>query len=293
MLKIARIAKRVKNPEVRVAIAQICSSSDPWANLFQVHSFYEEARGRKCGLLAFPENIFYRGPKSSRPSDLILSENFWQNPRTDFELELARFMLESEMAILLGSTLTSAGDALPRNRSWFFSPHAESVSFYDKIHLFQFDDPRGGYDETQSIEPGRQPVSVTYDQWNFGLSICYDFRFPELYRRLTVLMNSRVLFVPSAFTRETGEAHWHSLLRARAIENQAYVFAPAQWGSHEDDNGVPRFCYGHSLAIDPWGRILGDLTDKDDGILTIDLDHASVDASRRILPALKNIKLPL
>lgn len=289
-----RIAKRAKSLDVRIALAQIRSSSDPWGNLFQVQNFYEEARGRKCGLLLLPENVFYRGPRAQMPSEAILSADFVDHPTTDFEVELLDFLGNSELAIVLGSTLTRIPSArLPRNRLWFFGPGAQKISVYDKIHLFQMSDSFGGYDEARSIEPGLDRVVESYGSWTFGFSICYDLRFPELYRHLVSKLGANVLFVPSAFTEKTGEAHWHSLLRSRAIENQSFVLAPGQWGSHMDDAGIRRYCFGNTVAYDSWGRCLGALPKSGDNILVVDLDRSQLENDRAALPALKNIRLPL
>ena len=151
---------------------------------------------------------------------------------------------------------------------------------YDKIHLFGFEKNGERYDESASIEPGTQPVSFETPFARVGLSICYDMRFPELYRRLGV---NDLLVIPAAFTETTGRAHWEILLRARAIENQCYVLAIGQGGLHENR----RETHGNSMLIDPWGVVLT-RRDKGEGVVIGDLDHARIAEVRASLPALKH-----
>jgi nitrilase len=148
-----------------------------------------------------------------------------------------------------------------------YAPDGTRVARYDKIHLFAFDNGRERYDEGRVLERGEQTVAFACDEWRVGLSICYDLRFPELYRELTKPPCDLVC-VPSAFTYTTGRAHWELLLRARAVENQCYVLAPAQGGHHE--NG--RRTWGHSLIVDPWGELLG-CREEGPGIVTAEMDR--------------------
>jgi len=155
------------------------------------------------------------------------------------------------------------------NANCVHAPDGTLAARYDKIHLFRYDNGREKYDEARVIEPGSEPVAFTLtardgQAWRIGLSVCYDLRFPELYRRLA----ADVLLVPSAFTHTTGQAHWETLLRARAIENLAYVVAPAQGGLHE--NG--RRTWGHSMVIDPWGEVLAQ-QDEGAGVVIATLDR--------------------
>jgi nitrilase len=165
-----------------------------------------------------------------------------------------------------------------------FSPAGEAVARYDKIHLFRFDNGRERYDESRVIESGDETVTFELPsrdghRWRVGLSVCYDLRFPELYRAL----HADLLLVPSAFTYVTGQAHWELLLRARAIENLAYVVAPAQGGTHE--NG--RRTWGHSMVVDPWGLVLAQRPEGA-GVVLADLDARRQAELRVQLPALEH-----
>ncbi|MFL6692299.1 MAG: nitrilase-related carbon-nitrogen hydrolase, partial [Ramlibacter sp.] len=188
---------------------------------------------------------------------------------------------------IAGGTLPLvAGDAdHVRNASLVFSPRGERVAKYDKVHLFRFDNGSERYDEARVIEPGHTPVAFQLTDragasWRIGMSVCYDLRFPELYREL----QADVLLVPSAFTHVTGQAHWEPLLRARAIENLAYVVAPAQGGLHE--NG--RRTWGHSMVVDPWGSVIAERSDEGEGLAIAMLDAGRLTELRRQLPALEH-----
>jgi nitrilase len=177
-----------------------------------------------------------------------------------------------------------AGDeAHVRNTSLVFSPNGQCVARYDKIHLFKFDNGRERYDESRVIECGNAPQVFTLQaadgtRWRIGLSVCYDLRFPELFRQL----RAEVLLVPSAFTFTTGQAHWELLLRARAVENLAYVVAPAQGGSHE--NG--RRTWGHSMVVDPWGTVLARRDEPGAAVVLAQLQAEHLGRVRAQLPAL-------
>jgi len=173
------------------------------------------------------------------------------------------------------------------NASLAYSPDGKLVSRYDKIHLFRFDNGRERYDEAAVLKAGDTPTAFTCEdrggtRWKVGQSVCYDLRFGELYRAL----GADVLLVPSAFTHTTGMAHWEVLLRARAIENQAYVIASAQGGLH--DNG--RRTWGHSMVIDPWGEVLA-MHAEGPGIALAEIDPARLQAVRHQLPALQHRRL--
>jgi nitrilase len=165
-----------------------------------------------------------------------------------------------------------------RNSCLVFDADGRRVARYDKIHLFGFDLGTERFQESRSIEPGSEVVTVQAPFARLGLSICYDLRFPEMYRRMGAV---DLILVPSSFTATTGKAHWELLLRARAVENQAYVLAPAQGGHHK--NG--RDTWGHSMIIDPWGKVLAVLAEGP-GVVTAEIDHAEIARVRRSLPAL-------
>lgn len=184
--------------------------------------------------------------------------------------------------LLIGSLAVNVGNGKAANRSFMFSPDGAVVARYDKLHMFDVDLPNGeSWKESKIYRPGSQSVLVETELSKFGLSICYDVRFPSLYRGLAQA-GADVLCAPAAFTRQTGMAHWEVLLRARAIENGAYVIAPAQGGTHEDG----RETYGHSMIIDPWGEVLA-LADNDDpGIIIAKIDPSKASKARARIPNL-------
>lgn len=199
---------------------------------------------------------------------------------TDFLGALAR---ELSVWVLGGSILEGEpGAERLFNTSTFFDPSGELVAVYRKIHLFDVKAPDRAYFESRTIAPGREIVTAKADSATLGLSVCYDVRFPELYR-LLALRGAEILAVPAAFTLQTGKDHWELLLRARAIENQSFVLAPAQWGQKADG----RWTYGRSMIVDPWGTILAQCPDRDGHALaTLDLDY--LDRFRSEFPALAN-----
>jgi nitrilase len=173
------------------------------------------------------------------------------------------------------------------NSTLVYSPQGDCVARYDKIHLFRFDNGRERYDESRALLGGVRPASFELPsrdghRWKIGLSVCYDLRFPELYRAYA-RVGTDLLLVPSAFTHTTGQAHWEVLLRARAIENMAFVMAAAQGGLHE--NG--RRTWGHSMLVDPWGLVLGEHP-QGEAVVAAELDAARIDQCRRQLPALEH-----
>jgi predicted amidohydrolase len=188
------------------------------------------------------------------------------------------------VAILVGSLPIRTEEGGIANRSYLISGTGAIDAVYDKIHMFDVQLGTGEvYRESDTFTAGRRLVLGRVAQARLGLTVCYDVRFPHLYRDLAKA-GAEVLVVPSAFTRVTGEAHWHTLLRARAIETGSFVIAPAQGGRHEDG----RETYGHSLIIDPWGRILAEKTDDAPGLILADLDLALVADARRRIPALNH-----
>jgi predicted amidohydrolase len=196
---------------------------------------------------------------------------------------MQRLAREQRTTILIGSIRArETGMDKPFNRAVLIGDGGAIVATYDKLHLFDVTLPDGQrYEESAQAVAGSQPVVAKTDFAALGLSICYDLRFPQLYRALA-LSGAELLLVPSAFTRPTGEAHWHVLLRARAIENAAYVVAPAQAGSHPGG----RETYGHSIIIDPWGRILAEADGEHPGVITASIDPAQVEKTRAQLPVL-------
>ncbi len=188
---------------------------------------------------------------------------------------------------LVGGTLPlrTVHDDRVLNRCCVFAPDGRQAAHYDKIHLFAFDNGRESYDEGRTLQRGATPVALQAAGLRVGLSICYDLRFPELYRALMV-PPCDLICVPSAFTHTTGRAHWELLLRARAVENQCYVVAAAQGGTHE--NG--RRTWGHSMIVDPWGEVLA-VHDEGEGVVLAEVDATRIAQVRRQLPALAHRRL--
>ncbi len=188
--------------------------------------------------------------------------------------------------LLIGSALVKREDGKAANRSALVSPKGEITATYDKLHMFDVDLPTGETARESALyEPGDAAVIAEAAGAKLGLTICYDVRFPALHRTLA-LAGAQVLTVPAAFTRPTGEAHWEVLLRARAIETGAFVIAPAQGGFHEDGRGT----YGRTLAVAPWGEVIGKLDHDEPGVLIADLDLPQSAKARAAIPNLKNAR---
>jgi nitrilase len=266
--------------EMKVAAIQMVSGVSVQANLDSARALLEQAAGDGAQLAVLPENFCLMGHREG--DKLAARESFGEGA-------VQRFLAQAAGDLGLwvaGGTLplVASDDAHVHNTLLVFSPAGECAARYDKIHLFKFDNGRERYDESRVIESGREPAVFELrdrdgHRWRIGLSVCYDLRFPELYRALA----ADVLLVPSAFTYVTGRAHWELLLRARAIENLAYVIAPAQGGVHE--NG--RRTWGHSMVVDPWGSVLAE-RDEGPGIVGADLDAARQARVRLELPALEH-----
>jgi deaminated glutathione amidase len=265
---------------MKAAAIQMVSATTVRANLDSARDLLEQAAAAGAELAVLPEYFCLLGARDT--DKLAVREPIGSGPIQDF---LARTARECGLWLVGGTLPLSAGDdAHVRNASLAFAPTGECVARYDKIHLFKFDNGRERYDESRVIAPGDAPLAITIrdragQDWRVGLTVCYDLRFPELYRAL----DADVLLVPSAFTYVTGEAHWELLLRARAVENLAYVVAPAQGGVHE--NG--RRTWGHSMIVDPWGQVLAQ-RDEGAGVLIAQLDRERIAQVRAHLPALEH-----
>ncbi len=263
-----------------VAALQMVSGTSVQANLDAARTLLEQAAGQGAELAVLPEYFCLMGWKDS--DKLAVQEAAGSGPIQDFLADSAR---ELKLWIVGGSVPLRASDSQHvRNSSLVYAPSGQCVARYDKIHLFRFDNGQERYDESRVIERGTGPVgfdlpSVDGHTYRVGLSICYDLRFPELYRAL----KADLLLVPSAFTYTTGQAHWETLLRARAIENLAYVVAAAQGGVHENQ----RRTWGHSLVIDPWGAMLAQQA-QGPAVVLAELRADRLDAVRLQLPALQH-----
>ena len=258
------------------------STDDRERNLDTAERLAAEAARRGARVIAFPENVAE-----------VLAEGRKRPPAEPIDgptaLRFAAMAARHGAFVLAGTIgLRDRGRRKRANASILFAPDGTVNAVYRKMHLFDVTIPgRAEFRESATIEPGDRPVVATTPHGIFGLSICYDLRFPELYRSLA-LAGATVLFVPSAFTAYTGRAHWTTLLRARAIENLAYVVAPAQWGLHH----AGRRSYGHTCVIDPWGRVVAERA-AGTGVVLARIDPARVARHRRELPVLSHARREL
>ena len=272
-------------PPLKIAALQMVSTPDVDRNLAAATRLMEQAAAASVRLVALPEYFCLLG-RSDRDK-LAIAETLDDGP---IQAHLAAAARRLGLWVI-GGTLplrTTGPDADPErvlNSCLVWSPDGQRVARYDKIHLFAFDNGRERYDEGRVLNAGTEPVALDVEGWRIGLSICYDLRFPELYRAL-MRPPCDLIVVPSAFTHTTGAAHWELLLRARAVENQCYVLAPAQGGLHE--NG--RRTWGHSLLADPWGDLLA-CQDEGEAVVAGLLDRERLAAVRQQLPALAHRRL--
>ncbi len=268
----------------RVALIQSCTPATHAGALAALEPMIRAAAAGGARLIATPEgsNVLQRDRSKLLP---VLS-SVEDDPVVQGVRALAR---ELAVEVLLGSVLVRRADGQAANRSVFIRADGAVAATYDKIHMFDVDLPARGDKpaerarESEVYTPGDQAVLVDAEVGRVGLTICYDIRFPHLYRALSKA-GAEVLTVPAAFTRPTGEAHWEVLLRARAIENGAWVIAPAQGGLHEDG----RRTWGRSMVVDPWGEATATLDHDKPGVLFAEIDLAEVTKARRAIPALAN-----
>ena len=268
---------------MKVAALQMVSSPDVATNLMAARQLLNQAADAGAELAVLPEYFCLMGWKDT--DKLAIAEVAGRGPIQDF---LSQCAIDFKLWVV-GGTLPLATDdpAKAFNSTLVYDPAGRCLARYDKMHLFRFDDGAQSHDETRVLLPGLQPVAFNLPSqdghsYRIGLSICYDLRFPELYRAL----KADLLLVPSAFTHTTGQAHWEVLLRARAIENLAYVLAAAQGGLHENR----RRTWGHSMVVDPWGEILAQ-QEQEQGVVLAVIDQSHLNACRGQLPALDHRRL--
>jgi predicted amidohydrolase len=268
---------------VRAALVQLCSGDDPAANLPATEALVREAAARGAALVLTPECTNIVSGSRARQRAVLVAE------AEDATLARLRAVAaELRMWLLIGSLCLKSGDADGRfvNRSFLIDPEGGVRARYDKIHMFDVDlDGGESYRESAAYRPGEAAVLSEAAGLKLGMTICYDLRFPQLYRDLG-RAGAEVLAVPSAFTVPTGRAHWHVLLRARAIEAGAYVLAPAQSGVHAAVEGPARSTFGHSLAVGPWGELLLDLEQEEAGVGMVEIDPGEVAKARARVPSL-------
>lgn len=265
----------------KIACIQLNSSDNVDSNLKAINSYIKKAAKLGAKIIALPENcLFMKAPGVKfEPLQLRKIEN-----------AIGTLLLtakENNIWLLIGSALAKSKKRDKfYNRSYLINNKGMLVAFYDKIHLFDVKLSKNeSYLESNNITPGNRAVTIKTPFGILGLSICYDLRFPQLYRVLAK-SGAEIIFVPAAFTKKTGEAHWHTLLKARSIENGCYIIAPAQTGLHPGE----RATYGHSLIIDPWGEIMADGGSKP-GIILAEIDLRKVNRIRQILPSLDHDRL--
>jgi nitrilase len=276
---------------MKIAAVQMVSCTDTDRNLEAADRLIAQAAGAGAELVALPEYFCLMGRRDG--DKLAIAEA--DSPDGAAAGPIQRFLADTARRHglwLVGGTIPMAvpgREDRVRNTCLVHGPDGRRVARYDKIHLFAFDNGRERYDEGRVLEAGSAPVSFAAGAHRVGLSVCYDVRFPELYRALACTPGAGpcdLMCVPSAFTWTTGQAHWELLLRARAVENQCYVLAPAQGGLHE--NG--RRTWGRSLVVDPWGEVQACL-DEGEGVVLAELEPARLAAVRQQLPALAHRRL--
>jgi predicted amidohydrolase len=266
---------------MKIAAIQMCSGLDPQANLAALEPMLAEAAGAGVRYALTPEvtMIF----PENRDQLRSVAAKFEGHPQLKRVGELAK---QHNMFIQIGSLPIPLDDGRFANRSVLFGPDGEQVKIYDKIHLFDADIAGlNAYRESATYKAGEEAVTARVDAFTLGFAICYDMRFPKLFNALANA-GAQLMAVPAAFTVPTGQAHWHVLLRARAIETGSYVIAAAQGGHHP--NG--RATYGHSLIIDPWGKVIAELDHDRPGVLIAEIDLAAAGEARQRVPALANAR---
>jgi len=265
--------------QLPVALIQLRTPATQTAALAQAAPLVRQAAASGAQFIATPEvtNIVQRNRALLFPAMLTTDED----PCVQGLIALAA---ELKVWLLIGSALVLREGGGIANRSMLIDPDGRTVVSYDKMHMFDVDLPSGErVRESEAFTPGESAVVADTPWGRVGLSVCYDIRFPYLYRALAHA-GAQILTVPAAFTRSTGEAHWEILLRARAIETGAFVLAPAQGGLHEDGRGT----WGHSMIVSPWGEVLARSDDDEPGVVSATLDLDAVAKARQAIPALKN-----
>jgi predicted amidohydrolase len=272
--------KGVVMSQIRVACVQMRSGTDVAENIAAASSLIREAASAGAELIATPEmtTLLDRAPGAA-----------WEKSTTEAadpgRAAFRSLAKELGVTLLIGSLAIRAEQGKCANRSFLIGPDGAVVSTYDKIHMFDVQlNATNVYRESDSYAAGASAIVADLPVGRLGLTVCYDVRFPDLFRQLAIA-GAKVIAVPAAFTKITGEAHWHILLRARAIETGCYIIAPAQGGKHQDG----RETYGHSLIIDPWGGILAE-GGTEPGVISATLDLAMVDAVRGKIPSLRHVR---
>lgn len=265
---------------LRVALVQTRTPADPIRALAELEPLVIQAAEGGARLILTPEASNFMERDSAKKAAILTEEH--ADPVVARLMALAA---ERGVWILLGSAITASGhadDPRAANRSMLINPDGQVAADYDKLHVFDVDLPTGErHRESAGIRPGDRAVVAETPWGGLGLTVCYDLRFPGLFRALA-RAGARMISVPAAFTRPTGEAHWEVLLRARAIETGCFILAPAQGGDHEDG----RRTWGRSMIVGPWGEVIAVLDHDAPGVLFADLDLSAVDRARAAIPQL-------
>jgi predicted amidohydrolase len=274
----------MKNPDaLRLAAVQLNSQNDVKRNLADVHGLVTKAAEQGAKLAVLPENFAYFGADAGRCE---IAERLGDSS-APIQGALSGLAKSARLTLVAGGFPERSDDPeRPFNTCAVFSPDGELVASYRKVHLFDVELPDGSkLCESAHTSAGSAPVVVEVEGFKVGLSICYDLRFPELYRAL-VSLGAEVLLVPASFTLLTGKDHWHVLLRARAIESQCWVVAAGQWGKHPRE----RTTYGHSLIADPWGAVIAECSDHV-GFALAEVQRPYLEQVRSRLPCLEHRRL--
>ncbi len=265
---------------MKIGVIQLQSGLEPAINLGKITKFLSEAKAQGAQAVFLPE-VFYSMSDGTKPTPYLV------DGKNEHYLEIQNLAKNSGLYILGGSAATNV-DGKIMNRSYNFAADGSEIALYDKINLFSVDlskhTSQTVIDESRVYTAGKTPQMIDLCDFKIGLSICFDLRFPELFRSYSS-QGANVLSISSAFTVPTGKAHWHTLLRARAIENQSYVIASAQWGQHNERMST----YGHSLVVDPWGEVLAD-AGEGEKIIFAELDKEKLDVIRSRLNVLRDPK---
>ncbi len=266
---------------MKIGVIQLRSVLDPKVNLETIRKFLVEAKAEDAKAVFLPE-VFYSISDGTKASPYLVEG------KNEHYQAIKNLAMDSGLYVLGGSAATLV-DGKIMNRSYNFAPTGIEIETYDKMNLFAVDLSKHPsntiIDEARIYSAGKTPKTVELDGFKIGLSICFDLRFPELFRSYSS-QGANVLSISSAFTVPTGKAHWHTLVRARAIENQSYVIASAQWGQHNEKIST----FGHSLIVDPWGEVLADAEDGEK-IIYAELSLEKINDVRSRLNVLRNPKL--
>ncbi|MDR6434798.1 carbon-nitrogen hydrolase family protein [Brucella pseudogrignonensis] len=265
----------------RAAAVQMRSGTDIARNVEDLEKFVTDAAAKGAHYVQTPEMT---GALMRDRAALFAS---LRDENDDLVFKAASALAKKHAIFLhIGSTAIAAGDGKIANRGGIFAPSGEKIATYDKVHMFDVDLDNGeSWRESATYEPGKETVIAELPFANVGMAVCYDIRFPQLFRA-QALAGANVITGPAAFTRQTGEAHWDILQRARAIENGAFLISAAQGGVHEDG----RETYGHSLIVSPWGKVLAEAAHDEPGVIIADIDVSESAAARAKVPNLKNAR---